>query len=194
MEPDRDPGRTSDAGTNRIVDMTKKRYAPPTSEDQAASIASIKQYLKMLETASAGLKSFHGLLLQHGRSFSITPMTFELPRMAIKQCYVNATRLAMDNDSLTYVEGIVCATIPIEHAWCTDSTGNVIDPTIRIRGKYGVDPGRITGYFGAPFKLAYLMETIYRKKTYGLLCWDNREILDLSKEEYLEVATISTTT
>lgn len=52
----------------------------------------------------------------------------------LKQCFMNAYRLADRNTSLRYVEGFASRSdLPIEfrHAWCEDEHGNVIDPTWR---------------------------------------------------------------
>ena len=75
---------------------------------------------------------------------------------------MNATMLALASD-LTYVEGQISVYgIPIEHAWCVNADGVVIDPTLK--------PDKDVGdYFGVPFLTDYVSKAVLRNGVYGLL-------------------------
>ena len=73
-------------------------------------------------------------ILKYDSPYFINEHTLSTNPIGIpKQCYMNAFKL-METDNLTYVEGY-CHTgiLPIEHTWCVDSKGNVIDPTLKKR-------------------------------------------------------------
>jgi hypothetical protein len=76
------------------------------------------------------------------------------------ECFGNAGRLAVKHAELTYCEGI--ASDPwfgyLEHAWCVDLDGRVIDQT------WLYDPLR--KYFGIPFKAEWLYRALARNR-----CW-----------------------
>lgn len=112
-------------------------------------------------------KSYPGIdfMLAHGRDYKIGPDSFALPRGPMKQCFMNATHLALDDPDMTYVEGkVFCHGIGIDHAWCVDDEGFVHDPTIPDNSD-----GHISNYFGVPFNTAYLRKAIFWNKVYGLL-------------------------
>ena len=107
--------------------------------------------------------------LENAKDYPIGPRTFSLPRGEPKQCYMNATHLAIDMPHLTYVEGnILMMGIPIEHAWCVDEEGVVVDPTIAPALKDGTFD-RISDYFGIPFRTDYVRKACLRNGVYGLL-------------------------
>jgi hypothetical protein len=116
-------------------------------------------------------------MLQYGRDYAIGPHTFSLPRGEPKQCFMNATHLALELPHLTYVEGkIAMMGIPIEHAWCIDEEGVVVDPTLAPGIKDG-SYDRISDYFGVPFRTDYLRKAIFRNKHYGLLGFMSQETM-----------------
>ena len=114
-------------------------------------------------------------LLAHGRDYAIGPETFKGPRGEVHGCFKNATHLALENERLTYVEGTVyCYGVGIDHAWCVDADGIVIDPTLEADRNGKMD--RITAYFGVPFRSDYLRKATIWNKIYGLLDgWSARE-------------------
>lgn len=67
------------------------------------------------------------LLLEHGREW--TERRFTGWRGTPKACFANAQYLARTRKGLRYVEGFATRMIPVEHAWCIDAEGRVIDPT-----------------------------------------------------------------
>lgn len=138
--------------------------------------AEIKQYLETIvkfqrESAHAGQrahadKSQHAFILKHGRAMPFGRTEIAGP---IQQCYSNAFNAAMSNPDLTYCEGYTesCG-IPIEHAWCIDRRGKVIETTIRDR-----EP---RGYFGVPIRTDYLRKAIIKKKQHGFFDWMHPEV------------------
>ncbi len=74
------------------------------------------------------------LLLGLSSEFSRVDLTLSSTLKAehhcqVKQCYLNAQKIAMDGD-YDYYEGFACGVIPTDHAWLIDrNTGLVIDPT-----------------------------------------------------------------
>jgi hypothetical protein len=108
-------------------------------------------------------------MLQHGRDYAIGPHTFSLPRGEPKACFKNSTHLALELPHMTYVEGKVGVFgVLIEHAWCVDEEGVVVDPTLDRASTDGTFD-RIGPYFGVPFRTDYLRKAILRNKSYGLL-------------------------
>jgi hypothetical protein len=82
---------------------------------------------------------------------------------------MNATRLVIQCPWLTYVEGkVTCYGVPIDHAWCIDREGIVIDPTAR-KAEDGF--ARIGEYFGVPFLREYVRRATLLNDCYGLLDW-----------------------
>jgi hypothetical protein len=110
-------------------------------------------------------------MLENARNYAIGPQTFSGPRGEAKACFKNATHLALENPSLTYVEGKVGVLTPVDHAWCITPDGVVVDPTLD-KGNKGITDGtydRITEYYGVPFHTDYLRKAIMKNGNYGLL-------------------------
>ena len=76
--------------------------------------------------------SIHDVVLAHGRIFEPAPLPANIyPALPGHAC--QAATILADQHALTYVEGL--ALLPdmhtvIEHAWCADFTGQVIDPNL----------------------------------------------------------------
>jgi len=78
------------------------------------------------------------------------------------ECFSNSFGLALDDDRLIYVEGLVAGRrggIPVHHAWLTDGTGRAIDCTLR-------EPG--AAYAGVPFGTSFL--NLYCLEHEGVIC------------------------
>jgi hypothetical protein len=81
-------------------------------------------------------RSHEEFFLKHGRLYHPRkfPAKFRLLKGPPKACLYNAILLALCHPELDYVEGYALhadarLNHPIEHAWCVDAKGNVIDPT-----------------------------------------------------------------
>jgi hypothetical protein len=119
------------------------------------------------QKAAFGSRPLNDFMLTYGRDYQIGPDTFAGPRGERHGCYKNATQLA--NESLIYVEGKVATCgIAIDHAWCVDSDGVVIDPTLEA-ARADDTFARVHGYFGVPFMTKYLRKAIIANGHYGLL-------------------------
>jgi hypothetical protein len=116
-------------------------------------------------------------MLTYGQDYAIGPDTFTGPRGTPKLCFMNAGRLAIDNPALTYVEGqITCCRVPIDHAWCVDASGTVVEPTLRPSIEHNTYD-HIGNYFGVPFRTDYLRKAIIRNQYWGLLGYEARKTL-----------------
>lgn len=125
----------------------------------------LQDYAKMLIPHSAK----YALLAEHGKVYTETKPAEKLGPM--KQCYTNAYHGAMDNDDLTYVEGLASTKslpgFPVEHAWNVNKQGQVIDPTWNDG----------SAYFGIPFKTDYIQKVAVRSGVYGVLSHTNLPLL-----------------
>ena len=95
--------------------------------------------------------SINDLVLHLGQYFKPAPLPPNIKFGPIKQCYANATQLALEHPNLIYCEGLANCIIPVSHAWCITQEGNVVDNTWRTVGKE---------YFGVPIKTEYLEERV----------------------------------
>jgi hypothetical protein len=110
-----------------------------------------------------GKNLYYDFLLAHGVGYLPGPNTFVGPRLEQHNCFGNALHVAIDGD-FTYVEGKVFVHgCPLDHAWCIDGDGNVIDPTTEGKG--------INGYFGVPLKTDYVKKAVLKNGVYGVLDW-----------------------
>lgn len=108
------------------------------------------------------------MLLEHGRFFKAAALPTQYEQGVAKQCFGNAGRLvAIQHAPITYVEGLALkpGLFPMEHAWCVDDEGRVIDPTW--------DAPDACIYFGIPIKESYLSAFIQNSGRWGL--FDDRQ-------------------
>lgn len=82
-------------------------------------------------------------------------------RMKQHECYRNALILALQNSGLTYCEGYAESVIPIEHAWCLDQEGNVVDPTWGRKA-----PAMPKEFIGVPFNAQWMWNKTERLERY----------------------------
>lgn len=146
------------------------------------------EHLKQLEAfmrphAPEHIRTPAALLVEYGRSFELCANTFKGPRGMPKLCYMNAGKAALRDPNMLYVEGkIAVHGVPIEHAWNFNRvTGELIDPTLSIITSRDAE-SRPERYFGIVFKAAYLRRTVLRKKTWGLICYDNPHLFQRSTD------------
>ena len=108
--------------------------------------------------------SSEDLVLKQGKFFTPEKRPENIELGSKKECFANASRLALERSDLTYVEGYAMINdklpLPIAHAWCVDKKGRVIDNTWE-------NPG--VSYFGVPFKTSYLAKKLSESGVYGIL-------------------------
>src|SRR5215472_16998195 len=124
-----------------------------------------------MQTTNRGVAGAHDilgpaeLLLQHGQPMMtrIASTWQGTQKLRFHNAYQHARR---SRGRLRYVEGFAIAGIPIEHAWCVDEAGQVIDPTLRTHFTEA-------DYFGMVLDLDFVRTM--RRKHYGtwsiLFCW-----------------------
>lgn len=137
-----------------------------------------REYLEMMISlnpkAHADSGTAHGYLFEHGKDCGpqhAPPEDIELPSREPKMCYVNAYLLADRHpERFSYVEGYAIAIIPVQHAWCMDRQGHVIDPTPHW--------GKGKDYFGIEFSLPTLHAIQRITHGYGALAhWEHWEAI-----------------
>lgn len=88
------------------------------------------QYCQLLHDQFAKLSPIpapSALLLERGAEWTVRRHCRWRGRQGA--CYANAQYLASRRKGLRYAEGYATSVIPVEHAWCVDAQGRVIDPT-----------------------------------------------------------------
>jgi len=81
-----------------------------------------------------------------------------------KQCFQNSYDLCIADEGLTYCEGYVLSDklpMPLDHAWCVDAEGKVVDVTL-------ADPIGWE-YCGVMIKKEYMQAVISKRGYYGVL-------------------------
>lgn len=128
-------------------------------------INGIKQYLKVTDhwiRTSGQPFTLDGFVLKYGRGFKWRRSlgAYDFLRGEIRQCYLNAANAAISHPELTYCEGYASSLIPVNHAWCLDPQGRVLELTWE-------EPG--SEYYGIPFKTEFLRRQLLTQKYYGLI-------------------------
>jgi hypothetical protein len=72
---------------------------------------------------------FEDYLIQHGTFFTPKHLPPTVRPMMVSQCYENAFRVASRSKAFHYVEGVALSLIPVDHAFCVNAEGDVVDPT-----------------------------------------------------------------
>lgn len=100
------------------------------------------------------LDNSYALVLELGRSFAPQPKPQGIKWGRMKRCYENAFQLMTEHPTMTYCEGFVFLeklALPIEHAWCIDEAGGVVDNTVRAS---------TVAYFGIAFDRTWVTDMI----------------------------------
>lgn len=140
---------------------------------------SIVEYLATLSRFSTGKRegwrysSYAELVLDLGQEWNPAPLPPTIEHGTKKECFRNALLLAFDNSDLTYVEGWGTSIIPVEHAWCVDYDGNVVDPTW--------DDGFERAYFGVAIPTQIAIRIVTETGYYGIFGNDFRNDFELLK-------------
>lgn len=135
---------------------------------QQQSITEIQTYLRQVLTL-VPKNILSKFLLEQGKGMFMDSKSLSGPRATPKECYRNAYQLMMSNN-MTYVEGYCATVIPIEHAWCVNRKGIVVDPTL-VMSDYGPN-----GYFGVAFNRRFVMQTALKSQYYGIFSYTNPDL------------------
>ena len=101
-------------------------------------------------------------VMKHGRWWEGQKRPKRHKKDKPRYCYDNAGKLATASQ-LHYVEGYYVTEnimMPLQHAWCVDDVGMVVDTTYRY-------PWRAV-YFGVKFKLTYVLQQTLDNGYYGI--------------------------
>jgi hypothetical protein len=136
-------------------------------------------YLTQVAKWMGASNGYARLMLALGHPFKAQPLPNRFTLGTIGQCFANAGSLALNDPSLTYVEGLAdCGFLPTAHAWCVDAGGHVIDPTWRSSAT--------ATYFGIPIQWDALHEHLDQTGYWGL--FDGalpRRLLDGRLDEFV---------
>jgi hypothetical protein len=140
----------------------------PTNPDPllANDGAGIRARLLPLIALHEGVGHIHSVerfVLEHAKDFPvIAPKRKFLPWVREpNHCFTNCIQLAFIEPQLTYVEGLAILPNPafdMEHAWCVDAEGRVVDPTWE-------EPG--LAYVGVPFLASYVRARYKAQARFG---------------------------
>jgi len=148
---------------------TTRRTEPRT--DAERELLSYLQQIARLRATMPGVraltyKGIEDFLLRHGSFYTPTALPQEVTRGIMKACYHNAFRLAARRKSLRFVEGVAVGIIPVDHAWCVNARGEVIDPTWEDATS-GERAKR--AYFGVEINLTAVRRAIRDHESYSVL-------------------------
>jgi hypothetical protein len=126
-----------------------------------------------MQVTAFGGHPYSRFMLDHGNEYTIGPKSFAGERAEPGSCFKNASMLAFASQdgkrALAYVEGqIAVHGVPIDHAWCVNGDGVVIDPTL-TPDERGNSMDYVAGYFGVPFQTDYVRKAVIRNGYYGVL-------------------------
>ena len=123
--------------------MAKK--TTPKNETPSDLPSLLQGFADTIQRSSPDFANAYALVLKLGRSFTPQPRPKGIRWGQRQRCYENAFGLLADHPAFTYCEGFVLTAdipIPVEHAWCIDEVGRIVDNTLRDTG---------IAYFGIPF-------------------------------------------
>lgn len=118
----------------------------------------LEEILKQFALLDHGYYKF---LYENGRAWQSQPLPSGFRRGKPKLCYETAAKLALEDPSLIYVEGVAINLIPTGHAWVVKPDGRVIDPTWK-------NPENCQ-YYGLAFQTGFLKKTVLKQKYWGLV-------------------------
>lgn len=87
-------------------------------------------------------------------------------RCVVRECFRNCALIALKHPELTYVEGMACKLIPVQHAWLVNAEGEVIDPTYVLTEEY-----ENTDYFGVRIPIETLIKPKLMERHAFLPAW-----------------------
>lgn len=152
------PGKVGGSGPGNGMSTKSDRMLHDTVKQMADIFAT------MNKREGYKYSSSEDLVLKQGKFFTPEKRPENIELGSKKECFANASKLALERSDLTYVEGYAMINdrlpLPIAHAWCVDKKGRVIDNTWEKPG---------VSYFGVPFKTSYLAKKLSETGVYGIL-------------------------
>ncbi len=141
---------TAASGNERAIDMRALLESLAEQFGEALSKQQADQ-----PTHEALKYNCFSIVVRYGRDFIPAPKPKNIRWGNPKACFDNAFELM--NDDLIYCEGYAIPNIgnvvhEMDHAWCVDAEGNVIDNTWRTPG---------LAYFGIPFTPRFVHKQIH---------------------------------
>lgn len=127
----------------------------------------------------------HSFVLEHGRLWRYDQHDRLQTFGEARQCYMNAAKLAIHGDWLTYCEGFAMVeglSLPFPHAWVVGLDGEVVDTTWR-------NPGA-RAYLGVPFRTDYLLRAVVARETWGPLIDRHEDDFPLLSGEHSEAEAV----
>lgn len=131
----------------------------------------VTNFLKALATMTESIHelpdgwsyvSYERFVLERGVWHEAAPLPDEIRRGELGNCFANALRLANSHRHLTYVEGYASSEfMPVQHAWCVDVDGTVIDPTW--------DDPQDRVYLGVEIDTDRAWEIVTKAKVFGII-------------------------
>lgn len=107
-------------------------------------------------------RGYYDLVFEYGQLWTPMSLPSDIPRGTPKECFSNAFHLAMEDPTLTYVEGYAQSPmIPTLHAWVVTPDGEVIDNTW--------DSPEVNAYYGIAFETDFAGGLMVKQGFYGLL-------------------------
>jgi hypothetical protein len=131
-------------------------------------VAAIESHLQFLRKYKGPIPK---LLEEHGQWYEPTELPAGMEMQEPKRCFGNSLWLAQSNKDLTYVEGYAVPDfieLPMEHAWCVDKKGRVVDVTWENGGQ---------AYFGIAYNTEYALEVALKTEVTGILVSENFEAI-----------------
>ena len=154
--------------TDREMQQAKRiGKGSPLAEALAANGFFLRKFNKDLPK-EVRYRSHEEFIVKFGRTYTPRPFPAKYRKWEgePQACLYNAADLALAFPDLEYAEGFALHAdpridYPVEHAWCVDPDGNVIDPTWHV--KVGRE------YFGLAMDKDILREQHQRNFPFGLI-------------------------
>lgn len=174
------------------------RVARRDPDHAAEAAAELRSWLETLDlftqrtlatrprTTGLAYPTYQRFVLDNGRAMPGAARPKGIRKGRDRQCYANALHLALrgryGGPPMRYVEGFALAYggIVVEHAWCLDAAGTVVDPTWR-------DPDLAT-YYGVEMDLDVVGRIVSHNRVYGVLCNDWRNDSAILRTGRVELA------
>lgn len=137
----------------------------------------IEQFLaitsRMLPAARPGYayRGMNDFLKVHGQAFPLAANQTIPGRYypTASACFSNAYRLALRWPTrYRYVEGLAACVFPVHHAWCINTSGEVVDPTWDRYAELGAE------YFGVIIPLAIAQQVRHRRNHSIIDAWERQ--------------------